>query len=123
MKPTVLMLCALIASPSLAAEHSQRCVPLKAAEEASAEAHGTWIKLTTDQLQFLRGVSSMHPKTPVGIPLGDSAAMVTAQGQETSLIFFIDGDRACDAMPIPDVMKKLVMDIGSGVVKHEGEGL
>lgn len=113
----------LLITPAMSAEHAERCVPLDVAKRVVSDKHGVWVGLTSDQLQFLRGVSVMHPNTPNGIPLGDGAAMATAAGKESAVVFFLDGNRACDAMPIPDVMRKMVLDVGSGVVKHEGDGL
>ena len=113
----------LTVAPAMGADHHPRCISLADAKKAASEDHGVWTGLTNDQFQFLRGVSATHPQTPPGIPIGDKAAIVTMKGQSSALIFFIDGNRACDMFAIPDVMVKMVMDIGAGSVKHEGEAM
>lgn len=120
-----MVLVALLATPALAADpRPHSCIDLAAAKKFVADQHGNWVGLTIDQMQFLRGISVINPATPPGIPPGNAAAMALAPSKESALVFFLDGKRACDMMPIPDVVKKMVMDVGAGVVNHnEGSGL
>jgi hypothetical protein len=75
----------------------------------------TWIDLTQDQFQFLRGVSIMAPHTPEGIPYGGAAAL--ARNGDKSLVVFIDASRACDIMPVPQALVTLLNEVGD--VQHE----
>jgi hypothetical protein len=81
-----------------AAEDAARCLDASAPKHAAEARHGKWIELTSDQWQFLRGIYAMNPLTPPGPPYGDKAALVKIDG----MVFFIDGDKACTPMAVPD---------------------
>lgn len=100
----------------------QHCGPLsipKAVIERSAG--GSWKRLPADQWQFLRGIFVMNPLTPPGLPLGDGAAIARIDGDDGALIFFLDGDQACGAMPVPKELLEMLRDISTGKVHHEGD--
>ena len=90
--------------------------------QASIARHGaTWIDLTNDQLEFLRGFAAMNPLTPPGIPPGDKAAMGVKDG--LSVVFFIDAGQVCLEMYIPKTALDMLDDVASGTIMHEGQGL
>jgi hypothetical protein len=115
---------ALTVLPQLvfAAETGQ-CVDISVPKHV-VEAHkGKWIELTPDQWQFLRGIYAMNPLTPPGLPYGDKAALATVDGDSGGLVFFIDGDKACTPMPVPDALLAMMDDVASAKINHEGSGL
>ena len=92
--------------------------------QARVEAHnGKWIELTPEQWEFLRGIYAMNPLTPPGLPYGDKAALAKVDGNSGGLIFFIDGDRACTPMPVPDKLLSMMDDVATSKITHEGSGL
>ena len=98
------------------------CVDIAVPKQAIQAHNGKWIELTGDQWQFLRGIYAMNPATPAGLPVGDRAAMVEVAGGDGALVFFIDGDRACTPMPVPQALVDVLRDVGSGQIKHVGSG-
>ena len=84
-----------------AAEGGQ-CVNVSVPKQAIEARNGKWIELTPEQWEFLRGIYAMNPLTPPGLPYGDKAALAKVDGNSGGLIFFIDGDRACTPMPVPN---------------------
>jgi hypothetical protein len=72
---------------------------------------------------FLRGVSAMAPMTPSGLPVGDNAAMVQQPGSDFAIIIFLDGDMACEQMMAPAELVEMIMAVGKGEIRHQGEGL
>jgi hypothetical protein len=85
-----------------AAEGAARCVDASVPKHAAEARHGKWIELTSDQWQFLRGIYAMSLLTPPGLPYGDKAALVKIDGRSGGMVFFIDGDKACTPMAVPD---------------------
>jgi hypothetical protein len=115
---------ALAIAPQLAlAAESDDCVDISVPKKAIERHHGKWIALTTDQWQFLRGIYAMNPQTPPGLPYGDKAALAKVDGDEGGLIFFIDGDRACTPMPVPNKLLSMMDDVATAKINHEGNGL
>jgi len=109
---------------ALAAENDAGiCVDLSGPKGAIAAHDGKWIELTTEQWQFLRGIYAMNPLTPPGLPYGDKAALAKVDGDEGGLVFFIDGDKACTPMPVPDKLLKMMDDVATGKITHDGAGL
>ena len=104
------------------AETSQ-CVDVSVPKHAIEAHNGKWIELTPDQWQFLRGIYAMNPLTPPGLPYGDKAALATVDGDSGGRVFFIDGDKACTPMPVPDVLLAMMDDVASAKINHEGSGL
>ena len=115
---------ALTVLPQLAyAADADRCVDVSVPKRAIAERNGRWIELTVDQWQFLRGIYAMNPLTPPGLPYGDKAALARVDGNSGGLIFFIDGDRACTPMSVPDTLLTMMDDVATAKIPHEGSGL
>ena len=106
-----------------AAEGTARCVDASVPKHAAEARHGKWIELTSDQWQFLRGIYAMNPLTPQGLPYGDKAALVEIDGRSGGLVFFIDGDKACTPMPVPDTLLSMMDDVATAKINHEGSGL
>ena len=65
----------------------------------------------------------MNPLTPPGLPYGDKAALATVNGKSGGVIFFIDGDRACTPMTVPDTLLSMIDDVATAKISHEGSGL
>jgi hypothetical protein len=79
--------------------------------------------MSTNQWQFLRGVSAMNPATPPGLAFGAAAALVTFPGQDSGEVFFLDDDRACTPMRIPKGLVDLSALVGDGTIIHLGQGM
>ncbi|MGA8583663.1 MAG: hypothetical protein WB715_07480 [Roseiarcus sp.] len=58
-----------------------------------------------------------------GLPYGDKAALAKLDGNSRSLIFFIDGDKACTPMPVPDTLLSMMDDVATARINREGSGL
>ncbi|MBV9286585.1 MAG: hypothetical protein JO288_01975 [Hyphomicrobiales bacterium] len=115
---------ALTVLPQLAhAADAARCVDISIPKRAVAERNGKWIELTAEQWQFLRGIYAMNPLTPPGLPYGDKAALARVDGNSGGLIFFIDGERACTPMSVPDTLLTMMDDVATARIPHEGSGL
>ena len=113
---------AILPQFALASETGQ-CVDISVPKQAVAAHNGKWIELTPDQWQFLRGIYAMNPLTPPGLPYGDRAALARVDGNSGGLIFFIDGDKACTPMPVPDTLLGMMDDVATAKINHEGSGL
>jgi len=111
----VAALCAL----SIPASADEVCSDATALKHR-AEKHGlSWTMLTNDQRLFVSGLYVATP--PVSArPFGDKAVMVQAKDEEGALIYFIDGTRACMPFAATPAVTKMIMDVGSGIVSHEG---
>ena len=107
----------------LAAETSGQCVDISVPKKAIEARNGKWIQLTPDQWQFLRGIYAMNPLTPPGLPYGDKAALAKVDGNSGGLVFFIDGDKACTPMTVPDTLLSMMDDVATAKINHEGKGL
>ncbi|MFZ0117427.1 MAG: hypothetical protein WAL15_23975 [Xanthobacteraceae bacterium] len=90
---------------------------------ATEEHHAKWIELMSDQWQFLRGIYAMNPLTPPGLPYGDKAALVKIDGNSGGMVFFIDGDKACTPMAVPDQLLAMMDEVATAKINHEGNGL
>ncbi len=99
------------------------CVDISVPKQAVAAHKGKWIELTPEQWQFLRGIYAMNPLTPPGLPYGDKAALAKVDGNAGGLVFFIDGDRACTPMAVPDALLAMIDDVATAKISHEGSGL
>jgi hypothetical protein len=100
-----------------------RCVDVSVPKTAVEAHNGKWIELTSDQWEFLRGIYAMNPATPPGLPYGDKAALAKIEGNTGGLIFFIDGERACTPMPVPEALLAMMDDVATAKISHEGSGL
>ena len=115
---------ALAALPQVvAAAESAQCVDVSVPKHAIEARNGKWIQLTPEQREFLRGIYAMNPLTPPGLPYGDKAALARVDGNSGGLIFFIDGDKACTPMPVPDKLLAMMDDVATAKINHEGNGL
>jgi hypothetical protein len=115
---------ALATLPQLAfASETAQCVDVSVPKQAIEARNGKWIQLTADQWEFLRGIYAMNPLTPPGLPYGDKAALAKVDGNSGGLIFFIDGDKACTPMPVPDKLLAMMDDVATAKINHEGDGL
>ena len=106
-----------------AAEGAARCVDVSVPKHPAEARHGKWIVLTSDQWQFLRGIYAMNPQTPPGLPFGDKAALVEIDGRPGGLVFFIDGDKACTPMAVPNELLAMMDDVATAKISHEGSAL
>jgi hypothetical protein len=106
-----------------AAEDAARCVDASVRKHAAEARHGKWIELTSEQWQFLRGIYAMNPLTPPGLPYGDKAALVKIDGSSGGMVFFIDGDKACTAMAVPDQLLAMMDDVAAARISHAGSAL
>ena len=123
-KRSLALAAALAALPQFAlAGAAGQCVDVSVPKKAIEARNGKWIQLTADQWQFLRGIYAMNPLTPPGLPYGDRAALARVDGNSGGLIFFIDGDKACTPMPVPDTLLSMMDDVATAKISHEGSGL
>jgi hypothetical protein len=106
-----------------AAGEAARCVDIAVPKKAIEAHNGKWIELTAEQWEFLRGIYAMNPLTPPGLPFGDKAALAKVDGNAGGLVFFIDGDKACTPMAIPDALLAMMDDVATAKISHEGSGL
>ena len=106
-----------------AAAETGQCVDVSIPKHAIEARNGKWIELTPEQWEFLRGIYAMNPLTPPGLPYGDKAALAKVDGNSGGLIFFIDGDKACTPMPVPETLLAMMDDVATAKINHEGSGL
>src|SRR6516164_5077292 len=115
---------AALSSGAAAADHSPSlCADVSTPKAVVAAHHGRWIELSGDQWQFLRGIYAMNPQTPPGLPFGDKAALVEIDGRPGGLVFFIDGDKACTPMAVPNELLAMMDDVATAKISHEGSAL
>jgi hypothetical protein len=123
-KRSLALAAAVAILPQLAfAGETGRCVDISVPKTAIETHHGKWIELTPEQWEFLRGIYAMNPLTPPGLPYGDKAALAKVDGNSGGLIFFIDGDKACTPMPVPETLLSMIDDVATAKISHEGSGL
>ncbi len=106
----------LLCTPAAALQ----CRPLADMVKFEHDASGIETAITPSEWQFLRGIYAMNPQTPAGLPFGDHAVLVTVPQQEGAIVFFLDGDQACFPMRIPAVLLKIMDQVKSGEIPHEG---
>jgi hypothetical protein len=104
-------------------EANSRCVDAAVPKQLIEARNGKWIELTPNQWEFLRGIYAMNPQTPAGLPYGDRAVLARIDGDTGGVVFFIDGDKACTPMPVPDELLTMMNDVGTATINHEGSGL
>ena len=123
-KRSLALVAAVAILPQLAfAAETGQCVDISVPKNAIEAHNGKWIQLTSEQWQFLRGIYAMNPETPPGLPYGDKAALAKVDGDSGGLVFFIDGDKACTPMPVPDQLLGMIDDVATAKINHEGSGL
>ncbi len=121
-KRSLVLAAAVAILPQLAFAADQ-CVDVSVPKNAIEAHHGQWIQLTPEQWEFLRGIYAMNPLTPPGLPYGDKAALAKVDGNSGGLVFFIDGDKACTPMPVPETLLSMIDDVATAKINHEGNGL
>jgi hypothetical protein len=114
---------AILPGLAFADEAKPQCVDASVPKKVIEARKGKWIELTPDQWQFLRGIYAMNPLTPPGLPYGDKAVLAKVEGDAGGLVFFIDGDKACTPMPVPDTLLSMMDDVATAKINHEGSGL
>ena len=113
-----------LALPDMAlADSASRCVDVSVPKQVIESQKGRWIELTAQQWEFLRGIYAMNPLTPPGLPYGDRAALARVDGNDSGLVFFLDGNRACTPMEAPKALLALLNDVATAKISHEGSGL
>jgi hypothetical protein len=108
---------ALLWSPALA-DPSGLCMDRTAAKDNFDRRGGSFVTVTPEQWQFLRGIFAMNPATPPGLPFGDSAVIARIPGDQGAIILFIDGNSACTPMPVPDELIEMLDRVGGGEITH-----
>ena len=93
-----------------AAEDAARCVETSAPKHAVEARHG-------------KREGGENPLTPPGLPYGDKAALVKIDGNSGGMVFFIDGDKACTPMAVPDQLLAMMDEVATAKINHEGTGL
>jgi hypothetical protein len=121
-KAILASLAALAAFPQIS-YGGDNCIDVSVPREAVLASSGTWRELTAQQWEFLRGIYTMNPATPPGLPYGDKAVLVEIQGKAGGVIFFIDGDKACSPMQAPPELLVLMREVANGEINHPGSGL
>jgi len=98
-----------------------KCDDVKNARSAAIADHMQWITLSHDQWEFLRGVYAINPWMPEGLPMGDTAVLVTKGGRVTGTIVYVDTkrQRACNPMAAPAELLDLLDDVVRGTIPHE----
>lgn len=99
------------------------CAPSADIHNALSNPGDKWITLTPLQRAFMAGVYAVLPSTPSGLPYGETAVLAISAGNKDGAIFFVDGDRACTPIPASENLVKMLTDLESGVVNHEGSGM
>jgi hypothetical protein len=121
--PALAVVLAVLPQMVDAADGAARSVDTSVPWRTTKANHGKWIELTSDQWQFLRGIYAMNPLTPPGLPCGDRAALVKVDGISGGMVFFIDGDKACTPMAVPDELLAMMADVATAKISHDGSTL
>ena len=108
---------ALLRQIAVGPELANRCVDLPTVRAATTGEKNKLIELTSDQWQFLRGIYTMNPEAPAGLPDGDKAVLRLGDGGSTGLLFFVDGDKACTPMNAPPALLSLMDQVAVGDTK------
>ena len=104
------------AAPAFAADSCSDAAALK----TKIEKHGlSWTMLTDEQRLFAAGLYVATPPVS-GLPFGDKAVLVQSDEHDAGLIYFIDGALACMPFAVTSQVAKLLIDVGSGKVNHQG---
>ena len=115
----------IVFSPAAFAADGARpmCVDVAAPKAVVAARHGSWTVLNDAQWEFLRGIYAMNPLTPPGLPYGDKAVLVKIDGRSGGIVFFIDGEKACTPMAVPDELLAMMDDVATAKISYEGSML
>ncbi|HEY1941841.1 MAG TPA: hypothetical protein VGH40_06920 [Roseiarcus sp.] len=121
LKVAVALSALVAAAPALAQEKGPHCGALdKVQQEAGKDT--TVSPLTDAQFHFLQGLYAALPFTPAGLPPGDGAVLLTKDKGGAGLIIWTRGPLACDPLPAPEAVQKLLAEIKAGR-SDDGEGL
>jgi hypothetical protein len=104
------------------AQMSQRCMPSATVKSLVLDKQGKWTALSQEQYNFVEGLFVMNPNTAPGLPLGNAAVLAQLPNDKGGVIIFIDADKACDAMPVPEELMPMLSDVAAHVAHHDGEG-
>lgn len=120
----VIFICLTASSERSVADDASthRCVAVSTARDAVASHNGTWIELTTEEWQFLRGVYAMNSGTPGGLPYGSKAVLAQVSGYDDGMVFFIDGNQACTPMRAPPELLLLMHAVREGGLTQFSRG-
>jgi hypothetical protein len=113
----------LLPASAFGADFVNPCVDLAMVRDAVSAYGGRLIELTQGQWQFLRGIYTMNPETPAGLPYGDRAMLAQVDGRSDGLVLFVDGDEACTPMHAPPELLLLMHEVATGNISHHGAGL
>jgi hypothetical protein len=116
--PLFALAVALSASPAFA-DPSVSCVDRGEARDNVTRRGGSFVAVTPEQWQFLRGIYAMNPATPPGLPVGDGAVIARIPGDQGAIILFIDGSRACAPMAVPSELIEMLDQVGRGDIPHQ----
>lgn len=107
-----------LASPGRADE--SLCRPLAEMKEKAAAHNVRWTGLSSEQWRFAQGAFVLAPSTPPGMPFGDGAALLQPGDEKdgAGVIVFVDGDKSCEPMPVPQEFVKMLLELGT--IAHEG---
>ena len=115
---SIIAACLFCITPALADD----CQDLSKAKKTISDHGGRWIDLTAEQFQFMRGAFYGNPMTADRLPFGDRAVLATHGDDEGGIIFFVDGDQACDPLRIATERQSILAEVGAGFIKHEEKG-
>jgi hypothetical protein len=87
-----------------------RCVDASAPKHAAEARRGEWIELTSDQWHFLRAALRRQ-------------ALIKIDGCSGGMVVFIDGDKACTPLAVPDELLAMMDDVATATISHEGTAL
>lgn len=107
-----------VGAPASAAQHPHMCTPYAEVKAIVEGWHQTIISLTGEQFNFLRGIFTLDPNTAAGLPYGDKAVWIQRDDDGTALVFFLDGDKACDAFDLSRELVQMTMFVASGEINH-----
>jgi hypothetical protein len=113
----------VVSGAALAEDSTPLCADVAGPKAVVAAHHGSWTELSADQWQFMRGIYAMNPLTPDGLPYGDRAALAQFEGIGGGIVFFIDGDKACTPMAVPNELLAMMDDVATAKISHEGSAL
>ncbi len=111
----------VVAAPAIAQGNAPHCTALEKVQQAAGEAT-TVSPLTDAQFHFLQGVYATLPFTPAGLPPGDGALLLTKDKGGDGLIIWTLGPLACDPLPAPEAIQKLLAEVKTGRA-DDGQGL
>lgn len=101
--------------------HAQCNALAKLKAEFDAKTHV--VQLTAGQFHFVEGVYVGSPNTPDGLPPGDSALLVSHDGDKDGVIVWTRGALACAPTPVNERLIKLLDSIKTGALDGEGDEL